>query len=98
MSNPTHEIAAPERPQALLAPPPGSTPKTEPEKPQTAPEKPARRSRRWLYIILFLVLALAALFFWSRTRSTPASTQKAGGKGGRGASAVTPVVAVQAET
>jgi multidrug efflux system membrane fusion protein len=102
MSNPTHEIAAPDHPQALLAPPPGSTPdppKPDPPKQQTGPEKPARRSRRWLYIFLFLLLALAALFFWSRMRGTPASSQKAAaGKGGKGAAAVTPVVAVQAET
>ncbi len=98
MSNRTPEIVAPEHPQGLLAPPPGSTP--EPPKPQDAApaRQPAPHRKRWLYVAAILVvLALGALFFASRGRSSAAS--KGAGKGGKNsAPPATPVVAAQAQT
>ncbi len=103
MNNPPPEIAAPEQPQALLAPPPGSIPeppKSAPEPPKAAteppPAKPAPRRRWWVYTLVLVVLALLAFFFFRGNGSSTAPAGKSG-KGGRGgAGAATPVVAVQA--
>ena len=96
MSNQLPEIAAPEHPQTLLAPPPG-TPAAEPPKPAPA-AKPQNRRRIWLYCAVLLVLALVA-FWWYRSHEAATAAPKAGtaAKGGRGgAPAATPVVAVKA--
>jgi membrane fusion protein, multidrug efflux system len=98
MKNPLPEIEAPEQPQALLPPPPGTAPeppKTAPQPPTAPPSRPRRK--RWLWIAVVIALALLAIFFLTR-KHTPAAGQKTGAKdGGRaGASAATPVVAVQA--
>jgi multidrug efflux system membrane fusion protein len=90
VANPVQEIAAPEHPQKLLAPPanPSSVPAT----------KQVGRRRRWPYVILAL-LALGALLFWLHGRSATSTAAKTGsGKGGKNATpAVTPVVASQAQ-
>jgi membrane fusion protein, multidrug efflux system len=103
MNNPPPEIAAPEQPQALLAPPPGSIPeppKNAPKPPRAAPEpppaKPTPRRRWWVYALALVLLALLALFLFRGHGSSTAPAGKSA-KGGRGgAAAATPVVAVQA--
>lgn len=99
MNNPPPEIAAPEQPQALLAPPPGSIPeppKNAPEPPKTPPPaKPAPRRRWWLWAVALVVLILLA-FFWFRGRESTAASKGKTGKGGKGAAASTPVVATEA--
>lgn len=103
MNNPPPEIAAPEQPQALLAPPPGSIPeppKNAPKPPKAAPEpppaKPTPRRRWWLYALALVILALLAFFLFRGHGSStaPAGKSAKGGRGGAGAA--TPVVAVQA--
>lgn len=101
------EIAAPE-PQALLPPPPGTTDPPPPPRPGTTPatppkqegppERPVRRSRRWVWVAVLIVLVAAGTFFWSRSGGSGTAQKTAkNGKGGRGgAGASTPVVAVQA--
>jgi multidrug efflux system membrane fusion protein len=93
-------IAAPEHPQALLSPPPGSTPAPEP--PKVAPPAPAPspkpRRRVWLWVVILVILLASGIFFFSRGKQ-PAAAGKNGtsaAKGGRGAPAATPVVAVKA--
>ncbi len=95
MNNPPPEIAAPEQPQHLLAPPPGSTPEPPKSTPEPPPAKRTPRSRWWIYALV-IILALLAFFFFRGNGSSTASTGKSakGGKGG--AAAATPVVAVQA--
>jgi multidrug efflux system membrane fusion protein len=92
-------ITAPEHPQALLAPPPGSPPSPEPAEAAPPASAPPPRSRRrvWLWLVILAVLILAGIFFFSRGKQPAAASQKgaAGAKGGRGP-AVTPVVAVKA--
>lgn len=99
MKNPPLEIAAPEPPQALLPPPPGTAPappKPEPPKP-AAPPKPGRGIRPWVWIVIVIVLALLAFYLFSRSGGTSSAQKSGKGKGGRGsAPATTPVVAVQA--
>ncbi len=110
MNNPPPEIAAPEQPQALLAPPPGSIPeppkyapeptKNAPKPPKAAPEpppaKPTPRRRWWIYALALVILALLAFFLFRGHGSStaPAGKSAKGGRGGAGAA--TPVVAVQA--
>jgi multidrug efflux system membrane fusion protein len=102
MNNPPPEIAAPEQPQALLAPPPGSIPeppKSAPQPPKAATAPPPAKAaphRRWWIYALVLILALLAFFLF---RGHGSSTTQAGksGKGAKGGgAAATPVVAVQA--
>ncbi len=97
MNNPLPEIAAPEQPQALLAPPPGSIPETPKSAPEPAPPpaKPTPRRKWWIYALV-VVLALLAFFFFRGHGSSapPAGKSAKGGRGGAGAA--TPVVAVQA--
>ena len=76
------EIAAPEHPQKLLAP----------------PSKPARRRRRWLWVLIVIALALAAFFWWNGRGKSTAAAKTASAKTGRGAAAgAVPVVATQAQ-
>jgi membrane fusion protein, multidrug efflux system len=95
MNNPTPEIAPPEHPQILLPPPPGTTPSN-----PAPPDKPKPHGRRWLYVVAALVLAVGCYLLFEQLHSK-SSAQKAGsatGKAGKkGAPAVTPVVAVQAQ-
>jgi len=92
MSYPTPEIAAPEHPQALLAPPataPGKPPASAP------PDKPKpARSRMWIYIVLLLLAGALAWFLLHR--SAPVDSKAGGKKGKGGAAAALPVVAIQA--
>lgn len=93
MIDPTNEIAAPEPPKALLAPP-GTAPAPPSKQP---PDKPRPRSKVWIYILL--ALALIAGYFWYRSLGGTATAKTAAksGKGKKGAApAVTPVVAVRA--
>jgi multidrug efflux system membrane fusion protein len=100
MSQPIPEIEAPEHPQVLLAPPP-EHPTGEPPK-STSPatgENPKRGRRRWLYVAIIAVLALAGLWWYMSHRGAPASQKAGNTKGGRGAAPATiPVVAAQAQT
>ena len=99
MKKRTPEISPPDHPQGLL-PPPGSTPETPPgATAEAVSHAPVARRRWWLYLLILAVVVLG-IFFWSRGggKSAAADT-KSSAKGGRGAaSAVTPVVAAQAET
>jgi multidrug efflux system membrane fusion protein len=82
------ELEAPEKPQTLLAPPPGSMP------PPVAEAKDVKPRRRvWLYAAILAVLVLGAVLLWSRMHQAPAATTA---KGGKGAPTATPVVAVKA--
>jgi multidrug efflux system membrane fusion protein len=90
MIDPSNELTAPNPPKGLL-PAPGTV--TE-EPPKQAP--PLRRGRLWIWVALVLVLSISA-FLWFRNHNPPPSSQKtAGGIGKKGASPVTPVVAVKA--
>lgn len=99
MSKRTPEISPPDHPQGLLPPPPGSTPETPRAADETGSQEPVHHRRWWLYLLILAAIA-AAVFFWSRGKGKPAANgTSASAKGGRGAaSAVTPVVAAQAET
>ena len=90
MSEPLPEIEAPEHPQNLLAPP-GEAPNK-----VTVVKKPVVHRRRWVYWAILLLLALGGLYWYEHGKSTAAgkATSAKGGRGG--ASAATPVVAVQA--
>jgi multidrug efflux system membrane fusion protein len=91
-SQPMPEIEAPEHPQNLLAPPPDEPTKV------VHVERAAPRRRRWPYVVILAILVLAGLYWW-HGHGKPASTAKAGAKGGKtGAPAATPVVAVLAQT
>jgi membrane fusion protein, multidrug efflux system len=95
MNNPPPEIAAPEQPQALLAPPPGSIPEPPKPKPEAPPAKPAQRRRWWVYALVVILALLAFFLFRGHGSSTaPAGKSAKGGRGG--AASATPVVAVQA--
>jgi membrane fusion protein, multidrug efflux system len=101
MSQTTSEIAAPDPPKALLAPPPGSIPEPPKEsQPHPAASEPSAPQRRtWLWLIALVLIALLAWFLWPK--SGAATTGKkgadaAGKKGGRGP-ANTPVVAIHAK-
>jgi membrane fusion protein, multidrug efflux system len=98
MSKRTPEISPPDHPQGLLAPP-GSTPETPGATAEAVTHAPVTRRRWWLYLLILAVVVLG-IFFWVRGGGkSAAGDTKASGKGGRGAaSAVTPVVAAQAET
>jgi len=98
MSNPTPEILAPEHPQGLLPPPPGSTPEHPTE--LAVAKKPAPRRGRWLYLLILALLAIGVLLFFFRGGGNSTAAAKAGSaKGGKnGTGAVTPVIAAQAET
>ncbi len=84
------EIEAPEKPQTLLAPPPGSMP---PSVVEAKDAKPRRRG--WLYAAILALLVLGAIVLWSRMHQAPAAAATTA-KGGRGAPSATPVVAVKA--
>jgi len=97
MSYPTPEISAPEHPQGLLPPAPG----TAPPPPKTPPAaKPEPHKRIWLYVVLALVLGAAVLTWFLTHRSAPAQNDAAkSAKGGKGAGAAgTPVVISKATT
>jgi len=98
MSQPTPEIEAPERAQALLASP--GTEKPGSEKAESAPpERPkAPRRRRWLYALVLVVLAMAGFLWYRSHRATAASAKTGTAKGGRGgAPAAIPVVSAQTQ-
>ena len=95
MNQPTPEIAAPDPPKALLAPP-GTSPANAQAPPPSKP-KPPRRAR-WLLIALIMLALAAGFFFWFRSHNTPATNSAKGGRGRGGAPAVTPVVAAKAVT
>ena len=86
MIDPTHEVAAPERPRPLLPPP---------------DEKVRTRRRKWPWIAAALILLLAGYWTFG-ARGKRAGEDRAGGRqgrgGGRGENAITPVVAAQAYT
>lgn len=105
MNDTRHELAAPDHPQALLPPPPGTAPGKPPgAKPDGAgsppPDKPQPPRRRWLWVLVVLAV-LAGCFLFYKMHSSKPSAQKSGtaakGKGKGGAPAVTPVVAVPAK-
>jgi multidrug efflux system membrane fusion protein len=94
------EIAAPDPPKALLAPPPGSIPEPPKEsQPHPTPEPSAPQRRTWLWLIALVLIALLAWFLWPKS-GTGTTGKKgadaAGKKGGRGP-ANTPVVAIHAK-
>ncbi|HWE51738.1 MAG TPA: MdtA/MuxA family multidrug efflux RND transporter periplasmic adaptor subunit [Bryobacteraceae bacterium] len=92
MSYPTPEITAPEHEPALLPPAP------EKAAPPREPPRAKPRKRKWPWVVLALLLALAgAAWIYSRM-TVPAKTgAAASGRGGRGGGAATPVVVARAQ-
>lgn len=97
MSHTTPEISAPEHPQNLLPPAPG-TAAPPPAAPPAAKPKPPRK-RTWLYVVLVLLLGAAVLVWILTHRAAPAGQKgAASGKGGKNAaSGATPVVSASAQ-
>ena len=98
MKNPMPEIAAPDEPQALLPPPPGNAPP--PARPslqkRTGASTPSRSRKRWFQAAV-VIAAAWLLSTSSRDRDVHLDVRTHKTRGGRGgASAVTPVVAMQA--
>jgi multidrug efflux system membrane fusion protein len=66
-------------------------------KPPVVPPAPPKRSRRWVWLLVLVVLAGAAFYFWPRIKAMipgqPAPPTTGRGRGGGGA---TPVVATRA--
>jgi len=95
--NTTPEFSAPENPQKLLAPPPGSIP--EPPKTEPHPPPPHSHFRRKIWLYAVVVLLALGTFFLLHSRSAARAASAKSAKGGRGGTAaVTPVVAVEAQT
>lgn len=91
MIDPSNEISAPDPPKGLLPAP--DTVKKEPPK-QLPP--PKSRSKLWIWVLLALLLLIAGFIWFRHHTPAPAAQKTAGGKGKKGAAALTPVVAVQA--
>jgi len=66
VSNEVPQIAAPEHPQKLLAPPPGSV--------------PAPKRRRWPYWVVLAIAIAAAVAYWWHGQDTKAAAAKAAPK------------------
>lgn len=84
MLDATHEITS--APEHKLLPPAG---------PENAAPRPPR-SRKNLWLLLLVALAVATIFLWQRGGKTSAAEAKSGRGGRRGSAAITPVVAVEA--
>jgi multidrug efflux system membrane fusion protein len=103
MNQPLPEIEAPDRPQALIAPPPAPPPTAEPPKHETPKQETTgeqpRRGRKWLYAGILAALLLLAFFWYRGGHAAPAAQKSASGKNGKGAdTAPIPVVTAQAQT
>lgn len=84
MLDTTHELtSAPEHKQLPPAGPENAAP-------------PPPKSHKWLWLLLLAAVAAAAAFFWFQSGKTANAGAKSAKGGRRGASAITPVVAVQA--
>ena len=94
MSEPMPEIAAPEHPQQLLAPPPEG-PGQAPNNKVTVVEKPVSHRGRWVVIALLVLLAAGGVWWYEHGKSV-AAAKAASAKAAKAAAAGTPVVAVQA--
>src|SRR5580698_1142065 len=89
MSEPMPEIAAPEHPQQLLAPPGEAPTKV------TVVEKPVSHRGRWVFVAILVLLAVGGVWWYEHGKSV-AAAKAASAKAAKAAAAGTPVVAVQA--
>src|ERR1700689_4205651 len=86
------EIAAPEHPQHLLAPP-GEAP----TKVTLVEKKPVSHRGRWVVAAILVLLAVGGIWWYEHAKSV-AAAKAASAKAAKAAAAGTPVVAVQAVT
>jgi multidrug efflux system membrane fusion protein len=96
VSEQSPELPPPEHPQKLLAPPPGTTPEPAPK--TAVAGKPARKRHRWIYFVVFLLLAAGAFLFFSHGRGAQVNAAASGtAKNGKNAAPPPiPVVASEA--